>query len=79
MDRKEAVAIVRQLKEASLSLNDAVRIAIDHTQETQLKHQIGELIIALHLRICLRSMINTLIYGRRQTNRGSAAGCVGTR
>jgi hypothetical protein len=51
MDRNEAVAIVRQLKEASLSLNDAVRIAIDHTQELKLRHQIGELIIALHLRI----------------------------
>ena len=51
MDRKEAVAIVRQLKEASLSLNDAIRIAIDHTQETQLKHQIGELIVALHFDI----------------------------
>jgi hypothetical protein len=51
MDRKAAVAIVRQLKEASLSLNDAIRIAIDHTQETQLKHQIGELIVALHFDI----------------------------
>ena len=34
-----------------MSLNDAIRVAIDHTQETQLKHQIGELIMTLHLRI----------------------------
>jgi hypothetical protein len=51
MDREEAVAIVRQLEEASLSLNDAVRIAIEHTQEPQLRHQIAELIVALHFDI----------------------------
>ena len=51
MDRDDAVAIVRQLKEASLSLNDAIRIAIEHTQEPQLRHQIGELIIALNFHI----------------------------
>ncbi len=51
MERDEAVSIVRQLKEASLSLNDAIRIAIDYTQETQLRHQIGELIIALNFDI----------------------------
>jgi hypothetical protein len=51
MDRTEAVAIVRQLKEASLCLNDAVRIAIEHTQEPQLRHQIAELIVALNFDI----------------------------
>jgi hypothetical protein len=51
MDRNEAVAIVRQLEEASLSLNDAVRIAIEHTQEPQLRRQIAELIVALNFHI----------------------------
>src|ERR1700742_116714 len=51
MHRREAVSIVRQLKEASLCLNDAIRIAIDQTEETQLKHQIGRLIMEMHLRI----------------------------
>ena len=51
MNRDEAVAIVRQLKEASLALNDAVRIAIEHTQELKLRHQIGELIVTLNLDI----------------------------
>ena len=51
MGRDEAVAIVRQLKEASLCLNDAVRITIDHTLEPKLRNQIAELIAALHLDI----------------------------
>ena len=51
MNRNEAVAIVRQLEEASLSLNDAIRIAIEHTQEPQLRRQIAELIVALNFHI----------------------------
>ena len=51
MDRDEAVAIVRRLEEASLSLNDAARIAIEHTQELQLRHRIAELIVALNFDI----------------------------
>jgi hypothetical protein len=47
VDRDDAVSIVRQLEEASLSLNDAVRIAV----EPQFRHQIGEIIVALHFDI----------------------------
>ena len=79
MDRKEAVAIVRQLKEASLAVNDAVRIATDHTQESRLRHQIGGLTVALHLDILPRSMMSTLICVRRRRNRGSAASYAGAR
>ena len=61
-----------------MSLNDAIIVAIDHTQETQLKHQIGEFIMTLHLRI-LPPIYDHLICGRRRRNRGSAAGCAGTR
>ncbi len=47
MNRDAGVAIVRQLKEASLALNDALRIAVEHN----LRHRIGELIVTLNLGI----------------------------
>src|SRR5271169_5402309 len=50
-DRDEAVAIVLRMEEASLSLNDAARIAIEHTQELQLRHRIAELSVALNFDI----------------------------
>jgi Protein of unknown function len=51
MDRNRAVKIAGHLKKAGVSLNSALKAALDKDQEKLLKLQIGELIAALHFDI----------------------------